>query len=126
MIAAVIVGASIICASATVAEPAKRDPFHRETEENCDLRDGAPISERCKGFVSGIARMIAIEAVRRSPYERARRMCLPPDIGIEGVIARIRPQLRHAMSLNCTGLCTFAVDVEYSLYVTFPCQPAPH
>jgi hypothetical protein len=89
----------------------------------CDLREGAPIGERCYGYVAA-----TVEAVYLDAFEHAserRRACIPPDESIEQIIARIRPRLRE-MGL-CYGACTSQSFLRMSLYQAYPCpaEPAP-
>ena len=110
----------------------KVDPWGIELTDFCDLRDGAPISEKCEGFVAGVVETTLAEDYinmgRRpdgkgwGPPFNPRRLCLK-RIDIKAIIQGIRPYLRTHFA--CAGFCTSASYVESALYATYPCKSTP-
>lgn len=85
----------------------------------CDLRDGAPIGERCYGYVAATVEAVSLDAFQH-PSER-RHACIPPDESIEQIITRIRPVLRGPDYGLCYGACTSQSYLRISLYEAYPC-----
>jgi hypothetical protein len=98
------------------------DPWGIELTDFCDLRDGAPISDMCYGFVAGVLEVMLAEELTRAPNEE-RRLCLL-RVDVKVVIAKIRPGLRKYGV--CAGFCTSQSYVATEIYRAYPCRSSEH
>ena len=92
--------------------------------EFCDLEDGAPISNKCMGFLAAVIEIekgyVSLDPALAS---RLNRACIPPGVSIHQIFAVIRPQLRRMIeSGTCIGLCDSTGYVMSSLAGNFPCR----
>ena len=110
-------------ASTSAAPDANRvDPWGVELSDFCDFRDGAPISDKCYGFVAGTAEELLGEDLFPERANAQRRFC-PKRFDVPEMIAKIRPGLRENYGF-CAGFCTSGSYVATELYRAYPCSPS--
>lgn len=88
----------------------------------CDMAPGAPVSDRCYGFLGAIIEMaLSSQGLREQGFDEASflfvRTCIPPDLKLEQIIEAIRSHMAPA----CTGLCTETGYVLSALELAYPC-----
>ena len=106
------------------ATPFGADPWGIEIGELCSLPDGAPIGDKCYGFIAGVVESLVGKEVARRPQD-PRRLCgLPRDI--RAIVTKIRPELRTSKFQICAGYCTTESYVASAIYDAYPCQKAIH
>jgi hypothetical protein len=116
--AIVFTTAVLPAASAAADEKFRIDPWGIELTDFCDFRDGAPISDKCYGFVAGVAESMLGEQVGGPQL----RFC-PKHFDVPKMIAKIRPGLREHYGF-CAGFCTSESYVATELYRAYPCPPS--
>ncbi len=85
----------------------------------CDINRGAPISERCIGFVAGVVELIEVEQIY--PHPTLPDICMPGGLTTEQIILKTRPWLRKRGE-TCNGRCTASSFIEAALIATYPCK----
>jgi hypothetical protein len=84
----------------------------------CEIQNGAPISEKCIGFVSAIVEIRRDEGFVQHPYDM--NVCIPLNISTKTLIRQIRPWLRRRGDV-CVGHCDATSYVSTALNATYPC-----
>jgi hypothetical protein len=122
LVIAIISTISALAPASAADKILRVDPWGIELTDFCDLRDGAPISDKCYGFVAATVEATRDRDVTRRPDEK-QRLCIPRRTDIAEMIAKIRPRLRMHFGL-CAGLCTSEGYVASELYRAYPCPPS--
>jgi hypothetical protein len=127
---------SALCLSALVQPPAARaeEPRHQDLfglglnfREICDLTPGAPVSDRCYGFMGAVIEMaLSSQGLREQGFDETSflfvRTCVPPGVMLEEIIEVIRVQIdTHPMLSQCTALCSETGYVLSALESAYPC-----
>ena len=84
----------------------------------CSLRENAPVSQKCVGFVSGVIEMIDAGRVRRDSVFQG--ICLPADLSVQEAVLKIRRYLRKKTE-TCDGFCSGATFAWEALEQSYPC-----
>jgi len=127
----------VVCASNAAPRAAwergYKDPWGIALTEFCDLRDRAPISEKCEGFVAGIVESTMLEGSypEKNPDGSWKPApggeCMNSGgIDIKAIIANIRPALRDHVGICGGGVCSSSGYVKQALSIAYPCQKAQH
>jgi hypothetical protein len=105
-------------------EPQPKDVFGLglDLSAMCDLTPGAPVSDRCYGFLGAIVEMaLSSEGLREQGFDETSflfvRTCIPADLKLDEIIEAIRS---HFVA-TCTGLCTETGYVLSALESAYPC-----
>ena len=85
--------------------------------EFCDFRDGAALSQKCRGFIAGVADLVSSDNVAASGRRAHPATCVPYGLDVEEVYDKLRP---HMQALNCAGKCTATSDVLGALAKAYP------
>lgn len=85
----------------------------------CDVGEGAPISERCIGFVAAIVEMRRDEKIFHNSHQMD--VCIPWGIKTTTVVKAIRPWLRQWGGI-CAGYCDASSYISGALNATYPCK----
>ena len=106
----------MIFSSPVLAAP-RTAPASIELDQICDLRTGAPMSDKCLGFVGAVVEIVKIENVMKNRSYLAGA-CVPTELSVPQVFDKIRPSLRHWV---CGGFCPASWNVARSLNEVYPC-----
>ncbi len=106
------------------AAPFGADPWGIEIGELCGLRDGAPVGDKCYGFIAGVVEALIGTEVARQPQDPKRLCGLPGDV--RAIVAKIRPELRTTKFQICAGYCTAESYAAAAIYDAYPCQKVVH
>jgi hypothetical protein len=97
------------------------DPFGIGIDftEICDLHAGAPISDKCYGYLGAVIEIVKTDSVMPSRFRTRLKTCIPRGQNIAQIFEKIRPSLRVRV---CGGFCTSTGYVMESLYEAYPCK----
>lgn len=85
-------------------------------DEICDLHAGATISDKCYGFIGGIAEIVITDRLSGLPHRA--QTCIPRGQTVPQIFEKIRPLLRVRV---CAGFCTQTGYVISSLHQAYSC-----
>lgn len=117
---------SLVAAHPAEAEVQKDQKFDLDVfgigidlDEICDLHSGAPISDKCYGFVGAIVEIVKIDSIQPPQFRRGPKACIPKGANITQIFEKIRPLLRTRV---CAGFCTQTSYVISSLHEAYTCK----
>ena len=92
-----------------------------QLKDFCEIARGAPISERCYGFVAAIVELSQDQHTMPNPGPGLGGVCIPYDLTTEQIIRKLRPWLRKRGD-TCYGHCDATSYIEEALIATFACN----
>ena len=116
--AVLCVGLSVVIgAAAPPKPPASTDPLGVEwIDKICDMREGAPISDKCYGFVAGV-----MESMDANNAGEGHDTFCPKDAKISDFVSAVRKDIIKNGNA-CFGMCTSETWVSSALYRAYPCD----
>jgi hypothetical protein len=102
------------------------DPYNHGADFTtfCDFTEGAPISDKCYGFVAATVEIAMNERVLKYSQDKNQsrwRACVPVDLTVPQIFEQIRPNLRKNLG-TCGGFCTSTFYIINALNETYPCR----
>lgn len=88
-------------------------------DEICDLHSGAPIADKCYGFIGAVVEIAKTQSAMEPPFRSGPKTCIPKGPTIAEIFEKIRPSLRVRV---CAGFCTQTGYVISALHEAYPCK----
>ena len=89
-------------------------------DEICDLHSGAPIGDKCYGFIGAVIEIVKSDSLTAPQFRTGPKACIPRGQNIPQIFEKIRPSLRARVGI-CLGFCTQTGYVISSLNEAYPC-----
>jgi hypothetical protein len=87
-------------------------------DEICDLHPGAPVGDKCYGFIGAVVEIVMAERAVGPQFRHGPNSCIPKGRTISQIFEKIRPLLKVRV---CGGFCTQTGYVKSSLQEAYPC-----